>query len=678
MAEIFKFEGKARREARKNVDSFIDRCRNELMVFGLDLDWDSWKWNGVVNFTKAGVQSQGVKPEQLLSSDIMDFAKAYIRYCQGHRPTKLKNEIKAIRCIEPALLKIKGVADISQADLLVFDEAAVIARKEYKSSAYQAGNQLERLAKFISDNNMADFHSDWKNPISKPKEINRTGAKTKERRKRLMLSDYQLGLMADLFSMDLKDPRDIFTTSTLALAMCAPGRISEFQDLPVNCLHEETDKDGKSRLGLRFQAGKGFGADIKWVSTPFISIAKEAVKRLILLSQEGRTLAKWIEENPEKFYRHKGCPKVDEDTPLTLKQICAAFGWAVGGWRPRPIILKTFLPNGWLYREYERNKRSITLRVLNNYIHANLLPEGWPWKNRQRDIKFSNALYCMRKHEMNGGYKGVSPVRIWTPDNNAFTFDLGPRNVKSHKSIWERYGYTNPDGSAIKITSHQFRHFLNTLAQEGDLGQLVIAKWSGRVNIGQNRAYNHVPAYKILDKVKKIDGYDKLSGPLEKVKKKEPVTLEDLNAIGESVAHITEFGFCVHDFSMVPCQKHRDCLNCTEQVCIKGDKEKLKRLIVQQKYIEEEYEKAAKGIENGFNGADRWYEHQKLSLARINELIELLESKNIPDGAVIQLRNDLEHSPLKREIAARTSQKEIPQRGPNLSQMKALMGGGFG
>lgn len=41
--------------------------------------------------------------------------------------------------------------------------------------------------------------------------------------------------------------------------------------------------------------------------------------------------------------------------------------------------------------------------------------------------------------------------------------------------------------------------------------------------------------------------------------------------------YVTEYGYCVHDFSMLPCQKHRDCLNCNEQVCVKGDEEKLER-----------------------------------------------------------------------------------------------------
>lgn len=42
--------------------------------------------------------------------------------------------------------------------------------------------------------------------------------------------------------------------------------------------------------------------------------------------------------------------------------------------------------------------------------------------------------------------------------------------------------------------------------------------------------------------------------------------------------HTTEFGLCTHSYIDEPCLKYRNCLNCTEHVCIKGDKEKTKRL----------------------------------------------------------------------------------------------------
>ncbi|ODS23301.1 hypothetical protein AB835_09460 [Candidatus Endobugula sertula] len=166
--------------------------------------------------------------------------------------------------------------------------------------------------------------------------------------------------------------------------------------------------------------------------------------------------------------------------------------------------------------------------------------------------------------------------------------------------------------------------------------------------------------------------------PLEKVKNHTPVTLEDLNAIGEGIAHVTEYGFCVHDFSMLPCQKHRDCINCTEQVCIKRDQEKLGRLRLQLERTQDQLKRAEQGVDREFYGAGRWVEHQHKTVERIKELIGLLESTEVEDGAVIRLRNNQEYSALKREASALTSNRKALNQGPDKSEMRALLGVGIG
>ncbi len=181
-----------------------------------------------------------------------------------------------------------------------------------------------------------------------------------------------------------------------------------------------------------------------------------------------------------------------------------------------------------------------------------------------------------------------------------------------------------------------------------------------------------------MEKVKAIPSVVAMMGPLDKVKSHMPVTLKDLDAIGEGIAHVTEYGYCVHDFSMIPCQKYLDCINCTEQVCVKGDKEKLARLKMQKDTILTQLAKASTGMAEGFYGAGRWFEHQKQTLERTVELIRLLESDVIEDGAVIRLRNEQEFSPLKREMAAKIAQQKLDPDGQIKDEMRTLLGGEFG
>ncbi len=59
-------------------------------------------------------------------------------------------------------------------------------------------------------------------------------------------------------------------------------------------------------------------------------------------------------------------------------------------------------------------------------------------------------------------------------------------------SVFERFGMVEADGTVIRMNTHQFRHWLNTLAQAGGMSQLEIARWSGRKDVRQNAAYDHV------------------------------------------------------------------------------------------------------------------------------------------------------------------------------------------
>lgn len=60
---------------------------------------------------------------------------------------------------------------------------------------------------------------------------------------------------------------------------------------------------------------------------------------------------------------------------------------------------------------------------------------------------------------------------------------------------------------------------------------------------------------------------------IEGIKKKVVISRDEYTQLKVRTAHKTDFGVCIHDFSMMPCQLHMDCLNCTEQICIKEIKE---------------------------------------------------------------------------------------------------------
>ena len=674
MAELFSFVPKSELTTKENLYDFIDECKTELTVFGRDLKWSDWRWTKAGNFTKLGSNSRTKNEDDKLDDNFIEFAKAYFRYQQGHKPTGTKNELKALRTIEAALLRNNQIASIRNLSIPILDQAAQLMRESYsKGSGYHGGRELERLAKFVTSKKLvAQDLSGWRNPILRKKDEIQTGEKAKARRDKKLPSENALSALAEIFANKPTEPKDVFTSSTFALSMCAPSRITEILELPVDCEVEEKDSKGVLRYGWRCYSGKGYGADIKWIPTEMVGIAKDAISRLTELTAESRRLAKWVENNPEEFYRHENCPSVDENKPLTMKDACLALGMA----NETEKACKTSLNNCGL-----NTKDGVhTLSSLWQYVLSRQ-PEGLPWLSKEKGIKYSNALFCMQRNLI-GTQRGTSPVILWKPKNNVFNNDLSPReSLKSnHQSIFDRYGYTDTQENRIKLTSHQARHLLNTIAQRGGLSQLHIAKWSGRAEANQNRTYNHMSEYEMVAKAEELDTSLTLFGPSGDVEKHVPVTIQEFNTMEKGSVHVTEFGVCVHDFTMSPCEKYRDCLNCTEQVCIKGEQEKLSRIKKRLEHVEAQYNAAKQAMDEDLAGADRWYEYHKNTVGRLKELVTILENPDIEDGAQIKLRNDKAFSPLRRAIESKVTSPELTNEKDMklLDDMTKMLGGGFG
>ena len=148
----------------------------------------------------------------------------------------------------------------------------------------------------------------------------------------------------------------------------------------------------------------------------------------------------------------------------------------------------------------------------------------------------------------------------------------------------------------------------------------------------------------------------------------------------KGAVHVTEFGVCVHDFTMSPCEKYRDCLNCTEQVCIKGDEKRLSRIKQRLEYVESQYISAKQAMEDGQAGADRWFDYHKNTMGRLKELVMILESNNVADGAQIKLRNDNAFSLLRRAVESKVSSPKLNTEKEKklLDDMTKMLGGGLG
>jgi hypothetical protein len=205
---------------------------------------------------------------------------------------------------------------------------------------------------------------------------------------------------------------------------------------------------------------------------------------------------------------------------------------------------------------------------------------------------------------------------------------------------------------------------------------LDIAKWSGRRDVKQNRDYDHVSGLELLEQLREAVGDDsQMFGPLARVEINSPMTRREFATLQIPTAHSTDIGFCIHDFTMLPCQIHRDCINCNEHVCIKGDNAKAQR--VRQRLAEARrlLGAAEAGERDGFDGADRWRDHHQATVARLEELCRLLDDPSIPEGSVIQLANPMADSAVRMASRQRSELQRVTASAQySIGQFRSLPG----
>ena len=642
--------------AQQNINEFIEFSK-QLTELNSDIVFEDNYWKKEVNFVKIGVFSKDRSSNNLLDESIRDFAKAYVKYQRINSKFKSQDTIVPLRVIEEVCLVKYGLVDLTQLTIADFDLAVELARKNYKGSAYSVGRHLKILLDFLRKNQILDL-PDWKNPIKKPVDKSRVLDQESENHRASKLPDEDaLFALADIFSRKESElsERDIFVTSSVSLLLAAPERASELFFLKENCIYEEDVdishnnalargvSEKKKVLGLRWYAQKNFGYDIKYIPSVMISTVQLAIERLKMLSEKSRKFA-YLLENSNKFPQHELCPQVSDWQLLTKKQVLQALGFDESNYTNATSARKA--GNQFLaVRDLERKDHIYCLNDLNKLIRSRL-PEGFPYVPFQVGagikIKWSEALFCFFANQFST-QKPTVITELWMPIIDTLNEDLSPTKKKLRgkdefsniKSIFQRWGYGD-----YSVSSHQFRHLLNTIANTNGMDSILLAKWSGRADIKQNRVYDHTTVeernYALVEmqknEVAKVEGNNGYNFQIAT-----PRTVQELNTRTTLSMHTTEFGLCTHSYIDEPCLKYRNCLNCTEHVCIKGDVEKKKRLQDRLRKEKILWAKDKEAVSKNVTGATLWLETRKLTIKRCEQMIALLNDPNIPDGTPLRV-----------------------------------------
>lgn len=635
------------RDAAANFDDFVARGRRSK-AFG-DLDFDAAVWEVTLTkqkrassaragvktlyFTHAKAGARGEQGREPLRAPFADFVKAAVRLREQDGAKFLDDHagfVRAARFVERTMEQIEY--DPCRLTRDHFEQAARASRDvDTPSGAYAMGKKLVEIVKWLNRYAIARVPIDFKNPNPRDDDsFSRIGEAADKRRAEKLPTDEELDALASLANL-VSDPADVLRMRAIELLVCGGWRINELLSIPADCEVEEQafengepvlDRDGGPvhRYGIRYFGEKGAPPLPKWIPTPLVDVAKRAVADIKRITQPCRDALEFARANPG-YLPVPGLDDGDLDEEISAPDVCRMLGLMTGS-GPQ-----------WLTTKRIARRRDGRFFGLRKDIIA-AIKEHTPELPTDSPFPLEGYLFLVPANFMHEKRATIPGSVTFVTDQMIASFIGG--NVE-HKTVFERYGVTAANGQPIRMNSHQFRHWLNTLAQQGGMSQMEIARWSGRKDVRQNAAYDHVSGAQLAKRVRKLVEAGDIRGPIAKVYERLPPV--ERKAFVESqiaTAHVTDIGQCIHDWSMTPCPTFGACAGCEEHIVVKGDAEQhaaAERLLDETKRL---LDMARSEARDATYGADRWVAAQERMAASLEAVVAVHRDASIPNGTLVQ------------------------------------------
>lgn len=472
-----------------NVYKFI--AENKKLSNNKDFKWENPSWGRGITFYGEIKANKSNKKKRLMDKNIIEFTKAYIWNKFYYDLPKALRNIRLLRVLEVALLRVNKEANIYDINHKILDEAISIAYENFaESTVYRIYSDLISFCSFMSKRKMLPpWIVRWsypfkRNEINKSKQIGSINSLSEQ--EPIKLPDERvIDFVGGIFASEPINTRDIFISSIFALLLCAPSRITEIMLLEDDCEVVVKDMKGISRYGLRFYSLKGYGYNTKWIPESMVPIAKEAIVRLRKLTNNARVVSNLLKSGEDNLYCWLNKSAFET---LTIKDL-NKLGFVINkediskeneiflsSVESGVISIKAF----WIYLFRKKSELKAT-------------------SERDKSITYRN-LFAINKDQLNA-IKGTDIFTSLNAISNDFRSDFSITNVNN---IFKRHENSNVDNTYLRFHSHQIRHLLNTMAQRSALSQVQIAHWSGRRNIKDNFVYDHMSHDELSELSRKV------------------------------------------------------------------------------------------------------------------------------------------------------------------------------
>lgn len=657
-ADVIAFRPQTETTAIEELDRQLDIARRANVLRVPNFDDQYWPLKPRARASDAGAGGlhftidKAIKGSQLppFPEPFLGFVKVMVcaferRSDKGFSASNLQTVISACRWLYGQF----GVRP-PHPHLLVpgdFEAAAQAAKADLGEGAANIGSKLAFISQQMDGMRLALTPIGWRNSIKRTSKHSTIGAVADRRREELMPSQHIIDALADISGRADLDERDLLIQRGIELCVSTGFRVNELLTLPRNCLHVEPDLDDMGvqildrfgrpceRVGLRHWPEKGSHTlQMKWVPPVMNEVVKRAVADIQRISEPTWRVAVHQALVAGSTMLGDAWDVMPPDTWLPVKRL----GEIVGAADSHQFARVNKIPTRLSQPENGRNTTVAWFRMLD--LRSALYDKserGEVLRAGEGSQKIEDCLFLVPKffvkRSMNGGLRGTVTL---LKDANINVYLVG---IAGAPSVFERLGYHDDEGRPLECPSHKIRHWLNTLALEGGLSDIDLARWMSRQNLAQNRAYDHRSPVQRARRASEKLMRGEAGGPVAKAVRqiKDPVRREEFVKSVSRTAHVTDYGICVHDWDALPCPKHGACSTCGELRIEKGDVQQRERAAKALEETQAELDAAIAEEADGTINADRWVESHQRSVASLKKIIAIHDDPSIPVGDIIQI-----------------------------------------
>jgi len=452
---------------------------------------------------KTGYPSPAKGPLPLV---FQDFNKALIVYLQRTRSLQFSMVAAyniAVRRLYNPLFE-RGVSDPTQLTRGDFDRVVGFLRESGYKNLYDAISHLQVIADTIDNLQLTEiaihFEHDEKPEKRRHDYISlhdpdRTVKQRKSDEK--LPSREAMEAYALCSNNPLNDSEEILLR-VIDLLIATGQRGNEVSVIPYDCWVERpikgaigevvVDANGKRLVecGIRYFAEKQFQSRVHWFAESDVPLARRAVERLKVLTQEQREIARWQEAHPGRLWDYSAQKEMSE------AEVFSWLGFSQN--RDASRNLSAYFSRNGIHPSKTARRKYLagdieSFLVPKLHGHA-ALTENVSGKLRVV-LKTSETLAIAFDGQFRLGGREANvfraiPRRVMLVDiNRALGADPRFSSIFSRRSLFEA------DGTPIKLTSHQPRHWRNTIYHLTGMSNVQQALALGRKRLDQNVYYQH-------------------------------------------------------------------------------------------------------------------------------------------------------------------------------------------